>query len=63
MAKANIDGKTYQTTSRDGYPAIRQLDKNGNTARWVELRSDIGLRVMQATSKEPAMAPGFSHST
>lgn len=62
MAKIIIEGRTYQTTSRNGVPAIRQLDKNDNTARWLGLRSKMGLRVMRGLDLEPAMSPGFSRS-
>ena len=61
MAKIEIDGAIYQTTSRKGFPAIRKLNKNGNTARWIGLRSKTGLRVMRALEVEPAFAPGFSN--
>lgn len=59
MAKTTIDGKTLETTSRKGMPAIRQIDKNGNTARWIPLRSETGRAVMRKLDLEPAMAPGF----
>lgn len=59
MAMVTVDGKTYETTHRRGFPAIRKINKNGRTARWIALRSETGIKVMRALGLEPAMAPGF----
>jgi hypothetical protein len=55
-----IGGITYETTAREGMPAIRSLNRNGGTRRWHGLRSAQGQAVMSGLSLEPAMAPGFS---
>jgi hypothetical protein len=60
MSRIAIDGTTYETTHRNGMPAIRSLNNRGGTLRWHGLRSEIGLAVMKALNAEPAMAPGFS---
>ena len=60
MSKIDIDGVTYETTNRDGMPAIRSLNKHGGTHRWYGLMSAEGRAVMTALDVEPAMAPGFN---
>jgi hypothetical protein len=54
-----IDGRLYEATALHGNPAIRKLNKNGGTARWVRVLSPLGVKVMQQLGIEPAMAPAI----
>lgn len=48
------NGKFYQTTSRGGNPAIRQLNKNGATYRWLSLQNPKAIEVMKVLGVKPA---------
>lgn len=60
MTRVEYFGNTYELTSYQGQPAIRKLDKNGNTARWIVVGSRMGKAIMRKAGMEPAMMPKFS---
>lgn len=59
MARVKIDDVLYETTIRNGEPAIRSLNSEGKTAKWLDIKSPEAQAVMTALDIEPAFAPGF----
>lgn len=59
MPQVKIDDVVYETTIRNGAPAIRSLTSEGKTSKWFGLSSSEAQAVMTALDIEPAFAPGF----